>query len=360
MRSTNLSRRGFIKGMGGLAVVAGLGLVGCGGGSSTSGTAAGTSAASGSAEGGWKAVMCAATGGINDQSFNQSAWAGMQALGEKGWDVSYIEAKQQSDYPSNLDKAVDAEPNLVWGIGFDMADALVECASKNPDVRFGIIDNANPNDAANITGVMFRAQESCFMVGYVAGRFSKTGKVGFVGGIASDLIDMFEWGFKAGVAYAGKETGATVTVDSQYAETFSDSAKGKSIAQKMLSDGCDIVFHAAGGTGTGAIEAAKEAGKYAIGVDMDQSYLAPDNVLTSALKRVDKGLELVSEKIKAGESKGGDNLSLGMTEECVGIPEEHSLIGDDLYNAALEIGEKIKSGEIVPPANEDEYNSFVA
>ena len=356
MRNANLSRRGFIKGMGGLAVVAGLGLVGCGG----SGTTAGTEAASGASADAWKAVMCAATGGINDQSFNQSAWTGMQALGEKGWDVSYIEAKQQSDYPSNLDKAVDAEPNLVWGIGFDMADALVECASKNPDVRFGIIDNANPNNAANITGVMFRAQESCFMVGYIAGKFSKAGKVGFVGGIASDLLDAFEWGFKGGVNYANKETGANVTVDSQYAETFSDSAKGKSIAQRMIGDGCDVIFHAAGGTGTGAIEAAKEANVYAIGVDMDQSYLAPDNILTSALKRVDKGLELVSEKIKNGESEGGDNLSLGMTEDCVGIPEEHSLIGDDLYNAALAIGDKIKAGDIKPPVNEEEYNSFVA
>jgi basic membrane protein A len=112
--------------------------------------------------------------------------------------------------------------------------------------------------------------------------------------------------------------------------------------------------------GTGVIEAAKEANQYAIGVDMDQSYLAEDNVITSALKRVDVAVVDVSTRIESGDLEGGTTISLGMTEDCVGIPEGHDIIGDEIYNEAVEIGEKIKSGDIKPPANESELSSFSA
>ena len=356
---SNISRRGFIKGVGALAAVAGLGLVGCGGGG---GKTSDTGAASGSAsEGSYKIEMVTDTGGVNDQSFNQSAWEGLTKLKEdNGWDVSYMESKQESDYATNLDKAVDDGSNLIWGIGFAMAEAVGNCAKANPDVQFAIIDNGNPTGAANITGVQFRAQEPSFMVGYIAARFSKTGKVGFVGGISSDVIDQFEFGFKGGVQYANAEKGTNVEVQSQYAESFADSAKGKSIAQKMFSDGCDVVFHAAGGVGTGVIQAAKDAGKYAIGVDRDQAYLAPENVITSALKRVNTAVIDVSTQLQSGKIEGGTDVSLGATEDCVGIPEEHSIIGDEIYNDTIALEDKIKSGEIKPPANEEELASFKA
>lgn len=356
---SNISRRGFIKGMGALAAVAGLGLVGCGGGGNSGGDAAATSGSASGAS--YKIEMVTDTGGVNDQSFNQSAWEGLQKLqSDNGWDVSYMESKQESDYATNLDKAVDDGSNLIWGIGFAMAEAVGNCAKSNPDVQFAIIDNANPTGAANITGVQFRAQEPSFMVGYIAARFSKTGKVGFVGGISSDVIDQFEFGYKAGVQYANSEKGLNVEVQSQYAESFSDSAKGKSIAQKMFSDGCDVVFHAAGGVGTGVIQAAKDAGKYAIGVDRDQAYLAPDNVITSALKRVNTAVIDVSTQLQGGKIEGGTNVSLGATEDCVGIPEEHSIMGDEIYNDAIALEDKIKSGKIKPPANESDLASFKA
>ena len=135
-----------------------------------------------------------------------------------------------------------------------MADAIATCAQTNPDIKFAIIDNANPSDAENIVGVQFRAQEPSFIVGYIGASFSKTGNVGYVGGISSDVIDQFEYGYKAGVAYANSVNGTNVQVQAQYAESFSDSARGKAIAQSMFSNGCDVVFHAAGGTGTGVIE----------------------------------------------------------------------------------------------------------
>ena len=216
---------------------------------------------------------------------------------KNGWDVSYLESKQDSDYATNLDKAVDAESDLVWGVGFAMADATLKAAKDNPNTQFAIIDNGNDSQVSNFTGVMFRAQEPSFVVGYIAARTTKTGKVGFVGGISSALIDQFEYGYRGGVAYANKEKGTNVEISAQYAESFSDAAKGKAIANSMYSDGCDIVFHAAGGVGTGVIEAAKDANKLAIGVDRDQAYLAPENVLTSALKRVNVAIVEISEKI---------------------------------------------------------------
>ena len=345
-----MNRRTFIGSTTAAATLAGL--AGCGGGSNNDSPTTSSS---------YKIEMVTDTGGVSDQSFNQSSWEGLQQLQQdKGWTVSYLESKQESDYKTNLDKAVDDGANLVWGIGFAMADAVESCAKTNPDVQFAIIDNGYDDPSANLTGVMFRAQEPSFLVGYIAARVSTSGKVGFVGGISSNIISQFEWGYKAGVAYGAKEKGTEVTVSAQYADSFTDSAKGKAIASKMFSDGCDVVFHAAGGVGTGVIEAAKEANKYAIGVDKDQAYLAPDNVLTSALKRVDKAVIEVSQKIEAKEVSGSDNMSLGMSEEAVGIPEDHKLMGEDVYKAAIELGDKIRGGSIVPPASEADYATYVA
>ncbi|MFC2706328.1 MAG: BMP family ABC transporter substrate-binding protein [Olsenella profusa] len=348
-----MNRRTFV---GSAAAAAALvGLAGCGGSSSDSGSDSSATSSS------YKIEMVTDTGGVSDQSFNQSSWEGLQQLQQdKGWTVSYLESRQESDYKTNLDKAVDDGANLVWGIGFAMADAVESCAQTNPDVQFAIIDNGYDDPSANLTGVMFRAQEPSFLVGYIAARVSTSGKVGFVGGISSNIISQFEWGYKAGVAYANRKEGLNVQVTSQYAESFSDAAKGKSIAQKMLSNGCDVVFHAAGGCGTGVIEAAKEAGKYAIGVDRDQAYLAPDNVLTSALKLVNKAIIEVSEGLQSGEDKGGANVELGLKEDAVGIPEDHHLFSDEIYDKAISFEDLIKDGTITPPATEDDYNTFAS
>ena len=202
-------------------------------------------------------------------------------------------------------------------------------------------------------------QEPSFVVGYIAARTTKTGKVGFVGGISSALIDQFEYGYRGGVAFANKENNTNVEVSAQYAESFSDAAKGKAIANSMYSDGCDVVFHAAGGVGTGVIEAAKDANKLAIGVDRDQAYLAPENVLTSALKRVNVAIVEISEKILKDGQKGGTTISLGASEDAVGIAEDHHLMAEDTYKAAIGLLDKIKAGSVVPPASKDDLDKYV-
>jgi len=309
----------------------------------------------------FKVAMVTDTGGVNDQSFNQSAWEGLQQFGkDTGATVKYTESKQESDYATNLDKSADDNNKLIWGIGFAMADALTNAAKSNPDISYAIIDNAYDKTPSNVTGVMFRAQEPSFIVGYIAAKTTKTNKVGFVGGMTSGIIDQFEYGYKAGVAYGAKELGKKITVDAQYAESFSDSAKGKAIATKMFTNGCDIVFHAAGGVGVGVIEAAKDANKYAIGVDRDQSSLAPKNVLTSAMKLVNKAIALVSKDAMDGKEIGGKTYTYGLTEDAVGIPTEHTLMGDATYNAAMTVEGKIKDKSITPPANKADFAKYEA
>lgn len=314
-------------------------------------------------EGGtYKVGMVTDSGGVNDQSFNQSAWKGLTEFKEKYGDqvdVSYLESKQESDYQTNLDRMTDSNNELVWGIGFGMADAILNVAKINPKVHFALVDNSFGDDTPNnVTGIEFRAQESAFIVGYIAALTTKTNKVGFVGGMTSSIIDQFEYGYKAGVAYGAQELGKQITVETQYADTFSDASKGKAIANKLYTSGCDIVFHAAGGAGVGVIESAADNNMYAIGVDSDQQYLSPDHVLTSALKNVDQATMTVSERFMNGEDLGGQNLSFGLSEDAVGIPEDYSLMGKETYDKAMVVERKIASNEIIPPKNAEEFAQY--
>lgn len=349
--SFNMNRRGF------LATVAGLGLTtlsACSGGNTAGGGA--------DAEGtGHKVRMVTDVGGVNDQSFNELSWAGMQQLeSEAGYDIGYRESKQEADYASNLDSMVDEGAELVWGIGFAMGDAIHEAAETNPDTQFAIIDSTNNTGLANLTGVTFKAEECSFAVGYIAARMSAAGKVGFVGGVNSEYMQPFEQGYYAGIEYANKEQGLSVAYEGQWSESFTDQAKGKAIAQTQIANGCDVIYHAAGGVGIGMIEACAEAGIYAIGVDQDQSHLAPDTVITSALKRVDQAIFRISQQILNGELEGGTNITLGAAEDAVGIAPTHDLLPDEVYNDALAVVEKIKAGEITVPTNADELTTFVA
>jgi basic membrane protein A len=306
-------------------------------------------------------AMITDTGGIKDQSFNQSAWEGLEKLNaDTGVEVKYIESKQASDFVTNLNYLSDNGANLLWGIGYACADAILEAAETNPEFSYAIVDNSYEETPENVTGVMFRAQEPSFMVGYIAGRTTQTDKVGYVGGIQSGLLDQFQYGYEAGVQYAAKELGKEITVSVQYAESFSDAAKGKAIAAKMYTEGCDVVYHAAGGTGTGVIEAAQEADKWVIGVDRDQYYLAPGHVLTSALKLVGKAVYNVSKEAIDGNEIGGKTYTYGLKEECVGIPEENPNLDESVYKDTLAIADKIIAGEITPPASKEEFDQFVS
>lgn len=306
--------------------------------------------------------MVTNVGGINDQSFCQSAWAGLTNLKDNtGAKISYVESKQESEYASNLDKMVDSNNDLIWSVGFAMSSAAKNAALTNPQQNFGIIDETYGDETPdNMVTVMFRAQESSFLVGYVAGLTTKTNSVGFVGGIGSAILDQFEYGYRAGVEYAARELGKEINVAVQYAESFVDAAIGKAIATKMISSGSDIVFHAAGSVGFGVIEAAKDAGKWAIGVDMDQYHVAPETILTSAVKRVDRAIELVSKEYMDGANLGGTNLEYGLSDGAVGLPEENPNLDPKVYEKAMEVQQLIIDGKITVPMNQETFETFLA
>ena len=240
-----------------------------------------------------KVGMVADVGGINDESFNQSAWEGLQkAEKELGIEVKVIESKQASEYVGNIETLVDEGMDLIIGVGFTMAEDIKTQAKNYPDINFAIVDETYEEIPSNVTPILFRANEAAYLTGLIAGKMTKTNKVGFIGGMDNPVINQFEYGYRAGV----DKLITMLNVKAQYAGTFADAAKGKSIANQMYANNIDIILSAAGGTGIGAIESAKEQNKYAIGVDRDQSDLAPENILTSALKKVNVG---VYETVKA-------------------------------------------------------------
>lgn len=305
-------------------------------------------------------TMVADIGGVNDQSYNQGAWEGLQAFEEEtGAKASFIETVQMSDLATNFDRAVDGEHDLIWGIGFNTADPLLASAKMNPELNFAIVDHEYGEDTPeNVTSAMFDINEASFMVGYIAGLTTETNKVAYIGGMRSPAMDLFEYGFTAGVDYAAKELGKDIKVEVQIAESFGDAAKGKAIAASLYSDGSDIIFVAAGATGNGVIEQAIEEDKFVIGVDRDQSYLAPNNVLTSALKHVGVVTEDLSKRFVEGEELGGQIIRYGLENGGVGIPVNNPNMDPAVYEKAMEIQEMIIKGEINPPFSAETYKEF--
>jgi basic membrane protein A and related proteins len=259
-------------------------------------------------------------GGANDQSFNQSALEGLEKakkdLGIKG---TYLEANQDSDYVPNIETFIDQESDLIIGVGYTTAEPMLNAAKLYPERKFVIIDHNYVEEGQEIPNNMicmtFDEREAAYLVGLIASKMSETNKVGFIGGMKIPNITRFEEGFIEGVKAGSKKT----EYISQYANSFDDASLGKSIANQMYAKGADVIFSAAGGVGSGVIESAKENKKYAIGVDMDQNNLAPDNVITSAMKRVDIGVFDTISKIKDGKFEGGESVVYGLKEEAVGI-----------------------------------------
>jgi len=303
-----------------------------------------------------KVAMVTDVGGVNDQSFNQSAWEGLQRA-EKEIDIkaSYLESTQDADYKPNMETLFDAGNELIWGIGFKMADVLSELATMNTEQKYAGIDCFFEAPTPNLVGVLFREQEPSYLVGYIAGKMTKTNKVGFVGGMDFFVIHKFHYGFLAGV----KEGNPDCEVLVQYADSFTDAAKGKAIANQMYKNGADIIFHAAGGVGDGVIEAAKEQNKYAIGVDKDQNSLAPDNVITSAMKRVDNAIYNLTKTLVEGTFPGGTNVVYGLKEGGVGIaPTSYKHVSAEILEEVKGLEAKIIAGEIVPPTSSEEWEAM--
>jgi len=319
-------------------------------------------------------------GGLNDKSFNQAADAGIKkAQSELAFDYKPIESKTKDDYQPNLEALVSNGSDIVFGIGFQMETAMEEIAKKYTDKKFAIIDSlasvdpkANPPvQISNVESILFKEHEGSFLVGVVAGKMTKKHKIGFIGGIDFELIQKFETGFAAGVksvdpaAAEGLINRKTV----KYAGSFTDTNLGYEAAKALINDGCDVIYHAAGGVGEGMFKAVKEATDagnkvWAIGVDMDQSLTVPEYksvILTSMIKRVDIATYDVAKDVSKNTFKGGKIVELGLKEDGVGIAATSSKnVPKDVLDLVQKYSDAIKSGKLVIPAKKGEAAGFVA
>lgn len=302
--------------------------------------------------GDFKVGLITDVGGVNDGSFNQSAWEGLQrAMDELGIEANYLESATDADYVPNMETFIDEEYDLIISVGYMLADATKTAAEANPDVKFAIIDDATI-DLDNVTCLMFRQEQASYLVGYVAGLMTETNNIGFVLGMANETMNQFGYGYCAGALDANPD----ITVQQFNANSFADSATGKTNANTAITNGADIVFHAAGATGLGVIEACQEAGVYAIGVDSDQSSIAPNTVITSAMKRVDNAVYDTVESLIGGTLESGVHtydLSVG----GVDIAPTQDLLPAEVVSAVDDVKAKIISGEVTVPSNKEEFEA---
>ena len=305
-----------------------------------------------------KAAVVTDTGGIGDLSFNAMAWSGLQRAGkELGIDVKFLESKEQADYAVNLNQFAQQGYDLVFAVGFLMEDAVKETAPKYPKTKFAIIDGNAP-DLPNAAALKFRENEGCFLAGALAASMSKTGKIGFIGGMEVDLIKRFECGYKAGAMTINPK----IKVLSAYTGKWDDPGKGNELAMAQFGQGADIIMHASGSCGLGVIQAAKSKGPgyYAIGVDADQDYIAPGRVLTSMMKRVDNAVYSTCKSVVDGDFQPGDHV-FGLREGGVGLsPMKYTKedIPPEVLARVEKLRQQIIEGNIKPPATVEELKEF--
>lgn len=337
-------------------------LAGCGGGNSQ--PASNSQGGGDQAKPNFKVAMVTDTGGVNDNSFNQSAWEGLQKVGKelglkKPNGINYSESKSEADYVPNLNNFVKEKWDLTWAIGFAMAESVTKVAKENPDAKIAIIDSdLGGKIPSNVAAVTYKEQEGSFLMGVLAGLTTKTNKIGFLGGMEVPLIQKFEYGFKAGVYAVNPKAEVTAV----YAGSFGQPDKGKTLAATLYQRGADVIYHAAGGTGDGLFKEAKERGKgfWAIGVDRDQAYLAPDNTLSSMVKRVDTAVYTVSKDLANKTWKGGSQVELGLKDDGIAMGKFHESVSADTKAKIEDYKKKLISGEIVAPETKEKFEAFKA
>lgn len=370
-------KKSKLFGLGAVALSVALALTACGGGNGGGGDST-TDSSGGSASGdksdpAHSAIVVTDVGGVDDESFNQSAWEGLEAWGkehklEKGTGgYDYIQSNDASDYTTNIDSAVSQGFKTVFGIGYLLADAIGAAADQNPDTQFVIIDSVI-EDKDNVASATFKDNEASYLAGYAAAYTTKTDKVGFIGGEEGVVIDRFEAGYRAGVADAAKELGKEISVDVKYAASFADSAKGKQLAAAMYTDGVDVIFHASGGTGAGVFQEAvalNEEGNgdkvWVIGVDSDQEKLGAyttkdgedDNCcLTSTLKGVGAAVQDISNRALEDKFPGGEAIVYGLKDGGVDLTDGN--LSDDAKAAIKEAKQNVIDEKVeVPETPED-------
>ncbi|WP_293764734.1 BMP family ABC transporter substrate-binding protein [uncultured Aquitalea sp.] len=240
--------------------------------------------------------------GKYDKSFNEAAFNGAERF-KKEFKISYREGTIASEAQKEqlLRNLARKDADLVVSVGFSFTQAVETVAKEFPKVKFTIIDSVAKGP--NVQSIVFKEQEGSFLVGMAAAMASKSGKVGFIGGMDVPLIRAFGCGYVQGVKYVNKKDEVIQNMTGTTPQAFNDPARGTELAKSQFDRGVDVVFAAAGGTGLGVLQAAKTAGKYSVGVDSNQNHLYPGSVLTSMVKRVDNAVYDAFKSAKDGSWK---------------------------------------------------------
>jgi len=278
-------------------------------------------------------------GGKGDRSFNDSAYRGLvQAREDFGVTVVEFEPGQDSDREQGLRKLASRGFDLVIGVGFLFTESIRAVGADYPDVHFALVDG-RVEGLPNVASLLFREEEGSYLVGALAALKSETGVIGFVGGMEVALIRKFEAGYRAGAKAVRPDVKVLVNYAGVTPSAFADPVKGKELSLSQIGRGADVIFHAAGTTGNGVIEAARLKGVFAIGVDSNQNHMAPGTLLTSMEKRVDRAVYEIIRGLVEGEFSGGVHefgleggaLSYSLDEHNEAlIPAEHRAVADSL------------------------------
>ena len=320
-------------------------LVGCGNGNSGSEKVKHT------------AALVTDGGSIDDKSFNQSAWEGLEAWGkenklEKGVNgYNYAQSNSDADFTPNINKLIKAKYSTIFGSGYKLAPAIKKTAKQNPKTNFVIIDDVV--SGKNVASVTFKSEQSSFLAGVAAAETTKTNKVGFLGGVKSDVITTFEKGFIQGVHAVNPK----ITVDVKYAGSFTKADLGQSMATAMYNNGEDVIFHAAGGTGAGAFTAAKNLAKngkkvWVIGVDQDQkadgAYKGGNVTLASAVKEVGNAAKDIANKAMKDKFPGGKVVTYDLKSKGVDLVNDN--MSDSAWKVVQQYEQKIIKGDLTVKA----------
>ncbi|MGL4508587.1 BMP family lipoprotein [Cetobacterium sp.] len=294
-----------------------------------------------------KVGLILAMGGLGDKSFNDSAYAGLlKAQKDFDIEVKYVEPNSWMEDAYFLEEYSQNGFDLIIATSYTAQDAMEDISTKFPNTKYAIVDT-RAKEGANIASLVFDESEGSFLVGALAAKMSKTGKVGFIGALDIPLINRFKSGYEQGAKYVNPDIEVITTYVGGDAP-FSDPLKGKEHAYSLANQGIDVIYHASGNTGIGILEGVKEKGIYGIGVDCDQDDIVKGQILTSMLKNVNNAIYKVIEDTVNGEFKG-QVYNFGLKENGIGTTDfkyTKEVIGSENIKFVEKLKEDIISGKI--------------
>ncbi|MGA2605176.1 MAG: BMP family ABC transporter substrate-binding protein [Verrucomicrobiia bacterium] len=289
-------------------------------------------------------------GGKDDKSFNASAYEGaIEARKKLGIYLKYVEPTDDNEFEPLLRAFAQKDYDLIIGIGFVQKETVQKVAAKFPQKHFAIVDAQV--DAPNVRSLMFEEHEGAFIVGAIAAMTSKTGKVGFVGGMDVPLIRRFETGYEAGAKKINPQIGVVANFCGVTSEAWNNPPKGKELALAQYDGGADVIFAPAGASGFGVFDAAEERKKFAIGVDSNEDWVRPGYILTSMLKRVDLAVFSVIQDAQSGKFTSG-LTRFGLASRGVDYSVDQyneKILPESVRKRADELKAEIIAGKIAVP-----------